>query len=75
MSMNPFLFQMLMKERVKDALREAEQARLVKMGQNSKGIRPFLLSAMQHLRDWRDNGNGRRQPTMDNMRPQKANKT
>jgi hypothetical protein len=32
MSMNPFLFQMLMKERVKDALREAEQARLVKMG-------------------------------------------
>ena len=75
MSMNPFLFQMLMEERVKDALREAERARLGKMAQNSNGTRPFLLSAMQHLRAWRDNGNGRRQPAMDSMRPQKANKT
>jgi hypothetical protein len=64
----PFLAQRLMEERVKDALRMAEEARLVKMVQKSKGTQPFLLAAMQRLRDWRDGGNGRHQLTIDTRR-------
>jgi hypothetical protein len=59
-----------MEERVKDTLRKAEQARLAKMVQNSKGTWPFLFVAMQHLRGVWEGGNGRKQPTMDNTRPQ-----
>ena len=72
MSIDLLLAQMTMEERVKDALREAEQARLVRTARNPKWTRPFLLAAMQHLRNWRDRGNGRKQPTMDNMRPRKS---
>ena len=39
MAMNPYLAKRLMKERVKDALREAEQARLARIAQNSHGTR------------------------------------
>jgi hypothetical protein len=67
---------MIMEGRVKDALREAGQARLVKTAHNSKGTRPFLLSAMQYLSDWWDGRNGRNQPATEHMRPwKKASKT
>jgi hypothetical protein len=73
--MNPFLAEMLMKERVENALREAEQARLVKMAQKSKETRPFLPSAIQFIRDWWKGRNGRHQPTLDNMKQRKRHQT
>jgi hypothetical protein len=69
MSVDLFLAQLTMEERVKDALREAEQARLGRTVENPKGIRPFLFAAMQHLGGGWEGGNGRKQPTMDNTRP------
>ena len=60
-----------MEERVKDALRETEQDLLVKKALNSKWTRPFLLSAIQFIRDWWGGGNGRHQPTIDNMKQPK----
>jgi hypothetical protein len=69
MSVDLFLAQLTMEERVKDTLGEAEQARLAEMVQKSKGTRPLLLAAMQHLRGGWEGGNGRKQPTMDNTRP------
>jgi hypothetical protein len=72
MSIDLLLAQMVMEGRVKDALREAERAQLVRRAKNSKSTPPFLLAAMQHSRDWQDSGNGRKQPTMDNMRPRKS---
>ncbi len=70
MSIDPFLAEILMKERVENALREAEQARLVKMVQESKGKRPFLSSIVQFIRDWWVE-NGRYQPTLDNVNQRK----
>jgi hypothetical protein len=71
-----FLAQRLMEERVKDALRVAEEGRLVKKARRPKKMRPFLLSAMQYLSDWWDGGNGRDQPTTEHMGPwKKANRT
>lgn len=71
MSMNPFLAEMLMEERVKDVLRGVEEARLVKITRKSKRTRPFLLSAIQFIRNWWGGGNGRHQPTIDNMKQRK----
>jgi hypothetical protein len=56
-----------MDECVKDALREAEQARLVRTAKNFTGTRSFLFGAMQHLHDWWAGQNGHHQPTMDTM--------
>jgi hypothetical protein len=71
MPIDLLLAQMIMEERVKDTLREAEQARLVRTPENSKRTGSFLLAGIQFIRDWWSGGNGRHQPTMDNMRPQK----
>lgn len=71
MSIHPILAQRLMEERVKDALRKAEKARLVKMAQKSTGTRPLLSSVMRFLRAWWDAANGRNQPTIDDVKRRK----
>lgn len=66
----------VMQDRVKDALHETEQARLVKMVRHPKGIRSFLRAALQHASAWWDGGNGASQPATEHMRPwKKASKT
>ena len=52
MSLDLFLAEILVEERTREALGRAERDRLVKMSRTSKGIRPFLLAAVQRLRDW-----------------------
>ena len=54
MNIDPFMTEMFMKERVEEALREAEHARLVKIAQGPKESKPFLLAATQILADWWD---------------------
>jgi hypothetical protein len=49
---NPFLARRFAEKRIKDALRGAEDARSVKMVQESKRKRPFLPSIIQFIRDW-----------------------
>ena len=71
MLMNPFLAQKFAEERIKNALRGADEARLVKTIRKSKGTRPFLLSIMQRHSDWWKMGNGNNQPTIDNMKQRK----
>jgi hypothetical protein len=67
---------MIMEERVKDALHEAEQARLVQTAHNSKGTWSLLHRAMQYLSDWWNGRTSRNQPATEHMRPwKKASKT
>lgn len=68
MAMNFYLTQGLIEERIKDALCEAEQARLARMTKDYQGTQPFLLSARKHLRAWWNSRNSRNQPAADNVK-------
>lgn len=67
MRMNQYLAQTLKEEHVKEALRDAEQTRLVKMAQNTKRTQPFRLSALQHLRAWLNGGNNHIRSRINNL--------
>jgi len=74
MRMNLYLAQILIEEHGKDALPKEDQARLVKIAQNTKRIQLFQFSALQHLRIWWNGGNNLTRSMLDNLRRGEINK-
>jgi hypothetical protein len=67
MSIHPFITQMLMEERIENALQEAEKARLVKMVKKSKSKKPLLPSALGFMRAWLEGRKGSIRLIVENL--------